>query len=167
MCRDCTRTCARQWHPATAAAMGLCAMYRYRDALLCLHSTVIFHVHQMLPAAREEPTPGRVANPQFGLTAKGCLACSCPDPPTLPLARTRPRGPGHGGQRWQGKGTRTLDWMYRLAERYLVRTGDCAQHCPSTSRRCSVKSTLPSPSTVTNWQRSVPHPELVLVHSEP
>ncbi|KAM6487394.1 hypothetical protein HDV62DRAFT_153176 [Trichoderma sp. SZMC 28011] len=118
-------------------------------------------------SSAREPTPGRVANPQFGLTAKGCLACSCPDPPTLPLARTRPRGPGHGGQRWQGKGTRTLAWMYRLAERYLVRTGDCAQHCPSTSRRCSVKCTLPSPSTVTNWQRSVPHPELVLVHSEP
>jgi hypothetical protein len=45
-------------------------------------------------SSAREPTPGRVANPQFGLTAKGCLACSCPDPPTLPLARTRPRGPG-------------------------------------------------------------------------
>lgn len=111
-------------------------------------------------SSAREPTPGRVANPQFGLTAKGCLACLLVQTPpcyTLPLlARTRPRGPGQD-----------MAWMYRLAERYLVRTGDCAQHCPSTSRRCSVKSTLPSPSTVTNWQRSVPHPELVLVHSEP
>ncbi|UKZ83291.1 hypothetical protein TrVFT333_011099 [Trichoderma virens FT-333] len=100
--------------------------------------------------AVREPTPG-VANPQSGLTAKGCLAAQTP----LPLARTRPRGPG---QHWQGTCT---GWASGTS--YAPAT------VPSTVRVHVAAQVLKStvPSTVTNWQRSVPHPELVLVHSEP
>ncbi|KAK4071396.1 uncharacterized protein Triagg1_6057 [Trichoderma aggressivum f. europaeum] len=107
----------------------------------------------MLPAARE-PTPGRVANPQFDLTAKGCLAVQTP----LPLASYAPKGAGTA----------------------LARQGTCTGRLSGTSYApATVPSTVQVHAAavlesekvpvVTNWQRSVPvpHPELVLVHSEP
>lgn len=52
-------------------------------------------VHGCLHGASTARAHTRPANPQSGLTAKGCLAVQTP----LPLARTRPRGPG---LHWQG-----------------------------------------------------------------